>query len=97
MRNRRQEHRTLEQLEKKNRKFLEDRQTETKAAETEAKEQLDKLQRRLDQELEAVRANKELDDRTKEIRVLQLQEIANRRLEVDKANIEDQKRKLLAS
>ncbi len=93
LRKRRPEHRTLTKLEDKNKRFIETRQNETKQAEEEAKQQLDKLQARLDKEVGAVRASKDMDERTKEIRVLQLQEIANRRLEVDKANIEDQKRK----
>lgn len=93
LRKRRPEHRTLTTLEARNKAFIETRQNETKAAEDEAKQLLGKLQKRLDQEVEAVRASKDMDERTKEIRVLQLQEIANRRLDVDKANIEDQKRK----
>ncbi|SIN78699.1 ABC-2 type transport system permease protein [Singulisphaera sp. GP187] len=93
LRKRRPEHRTLSLLEAKNKTFIEIRQNETKAAEDEAKQLLDKLQKRLDKEVEAVRSSKDMDERTKEIRVLQLQEIANRRLDVDKANIDDQKRK----
>jgi ABC-2 type transport system permease protein len=93
LRNRRHQHRTLTRLEAQNRKYIDRRQEETKAAESEAKEQLDKLQERLDKEVEAVKASKDMDDRTKQIRVLQLEEIANRRLEVDKANIEDEKRR----
>lgn len=95
LRKRRPKHRTLTYLESQNKAFFEKRQDETKAAEDEAKGQLDTLQKRLDKEVEAVRVNKEMDERTKEIRVLQLQEIANRRLDVDKANIEDVKRKKL--
>lgn len=93
LRKRRPEHRTLTRLEQENKRFIEIRQNETKAAENEARAQLDKAQSRLDKEVEAVRAEKDLDERTKEIRVLQLQENASRRLEVDKANIEDEKRK----
>ena len=93
LRNRRPEHRTLTRLEAESRQFIDRRQKETKEAEEAAKEQLDTLQQRLDKEVEAVRSNKEMDERTKEIRVLQLQEVANRRLDVDKANIEDQKRR----
>jgi ABC-2 type transport system permease protein len=93
LRKRRPQHRTLSLLEAKNKSFIETRQNETKAAEDEAKQLLAKLQKRLDTEAEAVRSSKDMDERTKEIRVLQLQEIANRRLDVDKANIDDQKRK----
>ncbi len=93
LRNRRPRHRTLERLERDTRAFVDRRHKETKEAEEAAKEQLDTLQKRLDKEVEAVRASKDMDERTKEIRVLQLQEVANRRLDVDRANIEDQKRR----
>jgi ABC-2 type transport system permease protein len=93
LRNRRPRHRTLERLERDTRQFVDRRHKETKEAEEAAKEQLDKLQQKLDKEVEAVRASKDMDERTKEIRVLQLQEVANRRLDVDRANIEDQKRR----
>lgn len=95
LRNRRHMHRTLSRLEDMNREYMDKRQKETKAAEDEAKTQLDKLQARLDKEVDAIRANKDMDEQTKRIRMLQLQEIANRRLDVDKANIEDQKRRQL--
>ena len=47
----------------------------------------------LDKQVDAVRARKDIDERTKEIMLMNIQEVANRRLEVKKANIEDQKRK----
>ena len=50
-------------------------------------------QKRLDQQVEAVRARTDVDERTKEIMLANLQEVANRRLDVEKANIEDQKQK----
>ena len=93
LRKRRPEHRTLTLLEAKKRELDVTRQNETKAAEDEAKQILDKLQKRLDTEVEAVQASKDMDEQTKQIRVLQLQEVANRRLDVDKANIDDQTRK----
>jgi ABC-2 type transport system permease protein len=93
LRKRRLEHRTLERLEEKSRTYIEERQAQTKAAEDAAKDQLALAQKRLDKEVEAVRARKDVDERTKEIMLLNLQEVANRRLEVEKANIEDQKRK----
>src|SRR5262249_6323366 len=93
LRNRRPRHRTLQRPERDTRPILDRRHKETKEAEEAAKEQLDKLQQKLDKEVEAVRATKDMDERTKEIRVLQLQEVANRRLDVDRANIEDQKRR----
>jgi ABC-2 type transport system permease protein len=93
LRSRRPHHRTLETLEAQTRDFIEQRQAETKAAEDAAKEQLDVAQKRLDKEVDAVRARKDVDDRTKEIMLASLQDVANRRLDVEKANIEDQKRR----
>jgi ABC-2 type transport system permease protein len=93
LRKRRLVHRTLERLEDQTRTFIEKRQVEAKAAEDAAKDQLDLAQKRLDKEVEAVRARKDVDERTKEIMLLSLQDVANRRLDVEKANIEDQKRR----
>ncbi len=93
LRKRRAVHRTLQRLEKQTEAFVKRREEETKAAEDAAKEQLALAQKRLDKEAEAVRARKDLDERTKEIMLLNLQEVANRRLEVEKTNIEDQKRR----
>ncbi|MGE5757106.1 MAG: Gldg family protein [Planctomycetaceae bacterium] len=93
LRKRRPVHRTLQRLEKQTEAFIKRREEETKAAEDAAKEQLALAQKRLDKEAEAVRARKDLDERTKEIMLLSLQEVANRRLEVEKTNIEDQKRR----
>ena len=68
------------------------RQRETKSAEDEAKRKLDEAQKALDKEVETVKARTDVDERTKEILLLNLQEVANRRLDVQKANIEDEKR-----
>jgi ABC-2 type transport system permease protein len=91
LRKRRLKHRTLLRLEAQTKQFLEQRQAESKAAEDAAKEQLEAAQKRLDQQVEAVRARTDVDERTKEIMLDNLQQVANRRLDVEKANIEDQK------
>jgi ABC-2 type transport system permease protein len=93
LRKHRLKHRTLERLEDQTRGFLEKRQEETKSAEDAAKDQLDSAQKRLDKKVEEVRARKDMDERTKEIMLMNLQEVENRRLDVEKAGIEDQKRK----
>src|SRR5262249_22254270 len=93
LRKRRIKHRTLLRLKRETKQSTDQSQRETKAAEDEAKEQLDLAQKDLDKEVEAVRARKDVDERTKEILLLNLQEVANRRLDVRKANIEDQKRR----
>jgi len=98
LRKRRIKHRTLLKIESESKQFTDKYQRDTKDAEDAAKEQLDQAQRNLDKEVEAVRARKDVDDRTKEILLMNLQEVANRRLDVQKATIEDQKRaKILES
>jgi ABC-2 type transport system permease protein len=93
LRKHRVRHRTLERLERQTQRFVDQYQQETKAAEDEAKQQLSTAQRDLDKEVEAVRARKDVDDRTKDILLMNLQEVANRRLDVRKASIEDVKRR----
>ena len=93
LRKRRLQHRTLGRVEQESKQFVEQAQRETKAAEDAAKDQLAIAQKNLDKEVEAVQARKDVDERTKEILLLNLQEVANRRLEVQKANIEDKKRR----
>jgi ABC-2 type transport system permease protein len=92
LRKHRLKHRTLERIEAEAREFIDKSQAETKAAEDAAKEQLDLAQKRLDKKVEDVRARKDMDERTKEIMLMNLQEVENRRLDVEKAGIEDQKR-----
>lgn len=93
LRKRRLKHRTLTRIEAQSKQFVDQLQRETKAAEDEAKEQLEVAQKNLDKEVQTVRARKDMDERTKEIMLANLEEVANRRLDVQKANIEDTKRK----
>ncbi|MFO0907690.1 MAG: Gldg family protein [Isosphaeraceae bacterium] len=95
LRKRRIRHRTLLRLERETKQFVDQYQRETKAAEDAAKLRLDEAQRNLDKEVDAVRARKDVDERTKEILLLNLQEVANRRLDVQKANIDDEKRRTI--
>ena len=93
LRKRRLKHRTLTRIEAQSKQFVDQFQRETKSAEDEAKVQLDDAQKNLDKEVQGVRARKDMDERTKEIMLANLEEVANRRLAVQKANIEDKKRK----
>jgi ABC-2 type transport system permease protein len=93
LRKKRLHHRTLTRLEAQMKDFVSKFQDETKLAEDEAKEQLDLAQKSLNKEVAAVRARTDVDDRTKEILLGNLEEVANRRLDVQKANIEDKKRR----
>jgi hypothetical protein len=93
LRKRRIQHRTLTTIENRSKDFIEKYQNETKAAEDAAKKKLDEAQKQLDVEVDKVKSRTDLDERTKEIQLLNLQDVANRRLEVQKANIDDEKRK----
>jgi ABC-2 type transport system permease protein len=95
LRKRRLKHRTLTRIEAQTKQFTDQFQRETKAAEDEARGQLDEAQKNLDKEVEAVRARKDMDERTKEIMLANLEAVANRRLDVQKANIEDKKRRTI--
>ena len=92
LRKRRLQHRTLLLLEEQTKRFAEQRQAQAKAAEDAAQEQLESAQKRLNQQVEAVRARTDLDEQSKAIMLGKLQEVANRRLAVEEANIKDQKR-----
>ena len=88
LRKRRPEHRTLLAVEEQTRKYYENQQEEAQRAEQEATEQLQKAQERLDKKVEEVRSRENLDPRTKEIMLLSLENVENRRLEVTRASIE---------
>ena len=91
LRKKRPQHRTLLTLEAQTKKFIVDLQEQTKAAEEAAKDKLDQAQKAFDKQVDQVKSRTDLDDRTKEIMLANLQEVAQRRLDIDKARIEDEK------
>jgi ABC-2 type transport system permease protein len=91
LRKKRSIHRTLLTLEAQTKNFVEEFQRQTKSAEDEAKLKLDEAQKVFDKQVDQVKSRTDLDDRTKEIMLTNLQEVAQRRLEVSKAKIEDEK------
>ncbi|HEX8198935.1 MAG TPA: Gldg family protein [Isosphaeraceae bacterium] len=92
LRKHRPQFRTLEALENQARTFDADRLAEEKKAEDDARVELAAAQKRLDEAVAKVRESQEYDERTKEIMVQYRQDVEQRRLDVVKANIEDQKR-----
>ncbi len=91
LRKRRPKHRTLVSLEAQTSQFNEELQTVTKQAEAQAAEELQGAQKSFDKEVEQVRGRTDWDERTKEIQLANLQDVAQRRLDVKKQVVEDKK------
>jgi ABC-2 type transport system permease protein len=91
LRNKRIKHRTLIRVEEQANRFKTQLLDETKAAEDEAKIELDEAQQAFNKQVEQVQNRTDLDERTKEIQLANLQGVAQRRLDVKKAIIEDKK------
>lgn len=91
LRKKRPKHRTLVAIEAQTKSFLEELQRQTKLAEDAAREKLDDAQKAFDKQVDQVRERTDLDERTKEIMLLNLQDVAQRRLDVEKQKIEDEK------
>ncbi len=95
LRKKRPKHRTLISLEAQTSRFNEELQTVTKQAESAAAEELQAAQKSFDKEVEQVRGRTDWDERTKEIQLASLQDVAQRRLDVKKQIIEDKKQEKL--
>jgi ABC-2 type transport system permease protein len=93
LRKRRPRYRTLTGLEQQTRTFAEKGQKETRQAEEDAEEAIKKAQKSLDDKVAKIRDDKELNERDKEIKLLTLEKVENRRLDVEKAAIQDEKRR----
>ena len=91
LRKKRLKHRTLVKVEDQANEFKTQLLDETKRAEDEAKNELDEAQKAFSKQVEQVQNRTDLDERTKEIQLANLQDVAQRRLDVKKAVIEDQK------
>lgn len=91
IRKRRPQHRTLESVEERTKRHADRQLEETRAAEDAAKEELRKAQEDFEKKVKEIEERKDLDDRTRRIMVENVREVENRRLEVKKQNIEDDK------
>jgi ABC-2 type transport system permease protein len=91
LRKKRPKHRTLVELEAQTNIFNEELQAEAKKAENEATDELQAAQKAFDKEVEQVKSRTDWDERTKEIQLASLQDVAQRRLDVKKQLIEDKK------
>jgi ABC-2 type transport system permease protein len=91
LRKKRLKHRTLIRLEEQGNKFKEQLLKQTRDAEEEATNELKVAQDAFSKKVDEVQSRTDLDDRTKEIQLENLKEVAQRRLDVRKAGIEDAK------
>ncbi|MFM1801446.1 MAG: hypothetical protein RJA81_798, partial [Planctomycetota bacterium] len=92
LRKRRVTHRTLTRFEEQTREFIKAAAEEAKIAERQADEKLKTAQKRLDERVREIESRKDLDDQTKDIMIANVQEVENRRLVVEKAKIDDEKK-----
>jgi len=97
LRKRRRLHRTLEAVEELTRTHV-DRQAErTREAEEQAEERLREAQAALDRRVVSLRGRTDLDERTRDIMVATAEKSENRKLEVARARIEDEKDRAVAA
>lgn len=93
LRKRRPQHRTLETIEQETTRFKVAFTEESKKASIEAAEKLKKAEKSLAEEVKKIRDDASMDERTKAIRLRAAEENERRRLDVDKAEIENERSK----
>jgi len=93
LRKRRPRQRTLEAVEARTKAYETQRLRDTELAEAQADQRLKEAQTRLDRSVREVRARNDLDEQTKEVMIQNLQSVENRRLQVARTNIEDDKQR----
>lgn len=93
LRKRRPKQRTLEAVEARTRTYEAQRLRESQQAEALADQRLKEAQARLDRSVREVQQRGDLDEQTKEVMIANLRTAENRRLEVARANIDDEKQR----
>jgi ABC-2 type transport system permease protein len=91
LRSRRARHRTLERVEAQTAEFVEQRTLDEQRAEDEAEQALTDAQNRLNELVAEVQNRTDIDAQAKQIMARNLEEVENRRLTVQSANIETEK------
>ena len=91
LRKRRPKHRTLEAVEARTQVYEERRTKETDEAQATAEGRLAQAQARLDAAVEQLRRRPDLDDQTRQIMIQNLRTAEERRLQVARANVEDER------
>jgi ABC-2 type transport system permease protein len=95
LRKRRPRHRTLEAVEARTRQYEQQRDVEMQQAATIAAQRLKEAQARLDQAVAGIEGRQDLDDQAKQIMISSVQSAENRRLQVARTNIEDERQRQL--
>jgi ABC-2 type transport system permease protein len=93
LRKRRPKQRTLEAVEARTRTYEAQRLHESEQAEVLADQRLKEAQARLDRSVREVEQRGDLDEQTKEVMIANLKSAENRRLDVARANITDEKQR----
>jgi ABC-2 type transport system permease protein len=93
LRKRRPKQRTLEAVEARTRTYEAQRLHESEQAEALADQRLKEAQARLDRSVREVEQRGDLDEQTKEVMIANLKSAETRRLEVARANIDDEKQR----
>ncbi|MCH7748234.1 MAG: Gldg family protein [Acidobacteria bacterium] len=91
LRSRRARHRTLERVEARTAEFVEQRTLDEEQAEEEAEQALTDAQNRLNERVAEVQNRTDIDAQAKQIMARNLEEVENRVLSVQSANIEREK------
>lgn len=91
LRKRRPKHRTLEAVEARTQVYEERRTKETDEAQATAERRLAEAQARLDAAVAQLRRRPDLDDQTRQIMIQNLRVAEERRLQVARANVEDER------
>ncbi len=95
LRKRRPRHRTLEAVEARTRVYEQKRDQDSQAAAATAERRLQEAQARLDAAVVAVQGREDLDEQARQIMISNLQTAENRRLQVARTNIDDERQRAL--
>jgi ABC-2 type transport system permease protein len=97
LRKRRPKQRTLEAVEAKTHAYEAQRLEETRQAEATADARLKEAQARLDKAVHDIQERKDLDDQAKQVMIANVQAVENRRFQVARSTIEDEKQRQIDS
>jgi ABC-2 type transport system permease protein len=97
LRKRRPRHRTLEAVESRTKAYESQRLEDMRQAEAIADSRLKEAQARLDQAVQEIGQRKDLDEQAKQVMIANVQAVENRRLQVARSTIEDEKQRQIDS